>query len=115
MSRRLRFIPEGGSLVEVEATEGEPIEGYRFSRTLEYAARQRRETFDRLQYATRETVTLSPLPCWKDLSIDVQRTRALSLIGQIETEAAARRARTGGEPLGVAAILGRIRTIVPGI
>ena len=88
-------------------TEGEPIEGYWFSRTLEYAARQRGETFDRLQYATRETVTLSPLPCWKDLSADARRTRALSLISQIETEAAARRSRTGSEPLGVAAILGR--------
>ncbi|HTG32267.1 MAG TPA: hypothetical protein VLB76_05000 [Thermoanaerobaculia bacterium] len=88
-------------------TDGEPIEGYWFSRTLEYAARQRGETFDRLQYATRETVTLSPLPSWKDLSTDARRTRVLSLIGQIETEAAARRARTGGEPLGVAAILGQ--------
>jgi REP element-mobilizing transposase RayT len=88
-------------------TEGELIEGYWFSRTLEYAARQRGETFDRLQYATRETVTLSPLPCWKDLSANTRRTRALSLISQIETEAATRRSRTGGEPLGVAAILGQ--------
>jgi hypothetical protein len=87
--------------------DGELIEGYWFSRTLEYAARQRGETFDRLQYATRETVTLSPLPCWKDLSSEVRRERALGLVGQIETEAAARKARTGGEPLGVAAILGR--------
>ena len=31
----------------------------------------------------------------------------LSLIDQIETEAATRRAKTGGEPLGVAAILGQ--------
>jgi REP element-mobilizing transposase RayT len=88
-------------------TDGEPIEGYWFSRTLEYAARQRGEKFDRLQYATRETVTLTPLPCWKDLSADARRTRALSLIGQIETEAANRRAETGAEPLGVAAILGQ--------
>ena len=88
-------------------TEGEPTEGYWFSRTLEYAARQRGETFDRLQYATRETVTLSPLPCWKDLSADARRARILSLIDQIETEAANRRAETGAEPLGVAAILGQ--------
>jgi REP element-mobilizing transposase RayT len=88
-------------------TEGEPIEGYWFSRTLEYAARQRGEAFDRLQYATRETVTLSPLPCWKHLSADARRARACSLIDQIETEAANRRAETGAKPLGVAAILGQ--------
>ncbi len=88
-------------------TDGEPIEGYWFSRTLEYAARQRGEKFDRLQYATRETVTLSPLPCWKHLSDDARRTRILSLIDQIETEAANRRAETGAEPLGVAAVLGQ--------
>jgi hypothetical protein len=87
--------------------EDAPLTGIWFNRTQEYAARNRGEDFDRLQYATRETVTLSPLPCWKDLSVDAQRTRALSLIGQIETEAAVRRARTGGEPLGVAAILGQ--------
>jgi hypothetical protein len=35
-------------------------------------------------------VTVSPLPCWKDLSADARRTRALRWISQIETEAAAR-------------------------
>lgn len=43
--------------------EDEVVEGYWFSRTLEYAARQRGKDFDRLRYATRETVTLAPLPC----------------------------------------------------
>jgi hypothetical protein len=93
--------------------DGESLQGYWFSRTQEYAARQRGETFDRLQYATRETVTLSPLPCWKHLSADSWKRRALSVITQIETEAAARRANTGSEPLGVAAILGRHRTTGP--
>jgi REP element-mobilizing transposase RayT len=87
--------------------DGELLQGYWFSRTQEYAARQRGETFDRLQYATRETVTLSPLPCWKHLSADSWKSRALSVITQIETEAAVRRASTGSEPFGVAAILGR--------
>jgi hypothetical protein len=40
----------------------EAVEGYWFSRTQEYAARRRGEDFNRLQYATRETVTLTPLP-----------------------------------------------------
>ena len=87
--------------------DGEPFQGYWFSRTQEYAARQRGKKFDRLQYATLETVTLSPLPCWKHLSADARRTRVLSLISQIETEAANRRAETGAEPMGVAAILGQ--------
>ncbi len=38
--------------------DGEPIQGYWFSRTQEYAARQRGEKFDRLQYATLETIAL---------------------------------------------------------
>lgn len=87
--------------------DGEPIQGYWFSRTREYAARQRGETFDWLQYATRETVTLSPLPCWKHLSADHWKRRALNMIGQIETEAATRRAKTGSQPLGAVAILGK--------
>ncbi len=87
--------------------DGEPIQGYWFSRTQEYAARQRGEKFDRLQYATPETVTLSPLPCWKHLPADAWKNRALNVVTQIETEAAARRARTGSQPLGVAAILGK--------
>ena len=37
-----------------------------------------RRKFDRLQYATRETVILSPLPCWKHLSADAWRERVLS-------------------------------------
>ena len=87
--------------------DGEPLQGYWFSRTLEYAARQRGETFDRLQYATHETVTLSPLPCWKHLPEDAWKSRALSVAAQVETEAAARRAKTSSQPLGVAAILGK--------
>jgi len=65
-----------------------------FSRTLEYAARQRGETFDRPQYATHETVALSPLPCWKHLPEDTRKSRVLSVVAQVETEAAARRAKT---------------------
>jgi hypothetical protein len=43
--------------------EGEPLRGYWFDRTQEYAARRRGEDFDRLRYATVETLHLSPLPC----------------------------------------------------
>ncbi len=85
----------------------EVVEGYWFSRTLEYAARRRGEDFGRLQYATRETVTLTPLPCWKDLSTEAWKRRLTSLVGEIEAEAAARRKRTGSQPLGLGALLSR--------
>jgi hypothetical protein len=87
--------------------QGEDLKGLWFDRTREYAARNRGETFDRLKYASVETLHLSPLPCWKHLPSEVWRGRALDLIHEIVEETAARRARTGSEPLGAAAILGR--------
>jgi hypothetical protein len=87
--------------------QGEDLTGTWFDRTQEYAARNRGEKFDRLQYATPETLHLSPLPCWQYLPKDAWRGRALHLIQEIEDEAAAHLARTGSQPLGAAAILSR--------
>ncbi len=87
--------------------QGEDLTGHWFDRTQEYAARNRGETFDRLQFATPETLYLSPLPCWKHLPEDAWRGRARHLIQEIEDETAAHLARTGSQPLGAAAILGR--------
>ncbi|HEX9941733.1 MAG TPA: transposase, partial [Thermoanaerobaculia bacterium] len=52
---------------------GEPLTGYWFDRTQEYAARRRRQEHDPLRYATLETVTLSPLPCWAHLPAETYR------------------------------------------
>jgi REP element-mobilizing transposase RayT len=87
--------------------EGETVEGYWFDRTQEYAARRRGEEFDRLAYATRETVILSPLPCWRHLTPEVQRRRATELLAWIEAEAAERRVKTGSQPLGASAVWGQ--------
>jgi hypothetical protein len=87
--------------------QGEDLTGLWYDRTREYAARNRGEDFDRHQYATLETLHLSPLPCWKHLPTEVWRHRALALIDEIAEEAAVRRSRTGSEPLGAAAILGQ--------
>jgi hypothetical protein len=87
--------------------KGEDLTGYWFDRTREYAARNRGEAFDRLKYASVETVHLSPLPCWKHLPAKVWRARALGLIQEIEAETALRMKRTGSEPLGASAILGQ--------
>lgn len=83
--------------------EGKPLEGYWFDRTQEYAARQRREDFDRLRYATAETLTLDPLPCWEGLSAEQIRFRVAQLVSEVELEAAS--ALDDGAPLGPEAIL----------
>ena len=87
--------------------QGEDLKGTWFDRTQEYAARNRGETFDRLRYASVETLRLSPIPCWKDLPSEAWRGRALNLIHEIVEETAARRAKTGRPPVGAAAILSR--------
>ncbi len=85
--------------------EGEILEGLWFDRTQEYLARRRGETFDRLQFATREILELDPLPCWKHVPEEERRRRIATLVEGIELEAAARRKRTGVKPLGPAAVL----------
>ena len=85
--------------------EGEVLEGLWFDRTQEYRARRRGEKFDRLQYATREVLELDPLPCWRHLTEEQRRTRVAALVEDIESEATARRKRTGIKPLGVTAVL----------
>ena len=87
--------------------QGEDLTGYWFDRTQEYAARNRGERFDRLRYATPETLYLSPLPCWKHLPEEAWRGRALRLIQEIAEETAAHLSRSGKQPLGIAAILSR--------
>jgi hypothetical protein len=88
-----------------EMLTGEPIRGYWFDRTKEYAARNRGEDFGKLKYASEETFELSPLPCWAHLSSAVYRQRVADLIKKIESEAAAELAKSGREPLGAAGVL----------
>ncbi len=85
--------------------EGQPLQGLWFDRTQEYAARARSEEFDRLAYATPETIRLEPLPCWRHLSEERYGVQVGELILQIEMETASRHAREGTQPLGVPAIL----------
>jgi hypothetical protein len=83
--------PRGRALLE-----GEILEGLWFDRTQEYLARRRGETFDRLQYATREILELDPLPCWKHLPEAERHRRIAAFVEDIEAETAAR--RRGREP-----------------
>ncbi len=84
---------------------GEPLEGLWFDRRREYFARRRGRKVDSLQFSTHETLTLEPLPCWTDLSPQERRKRVAHLVEEIESEAAAERAKTGKSPWGPAAIL----------
>jgi hypothetical protein len=80
-----------------------PIEGYWFDRSKEYFARRRKEDFSRLQYATRESLTLLPIPCWEDVSLADRRTRVSELVDEIVTYH--RHLRRGQPTLGVDRIL----------
>jgi hypothetical protein len=60
-----------------------------------------------MRFATIETLTLSPLPCWKHLSEEKRRQLIASLVAEIESEAAARRQLTGRQVLGVSAVRGQ--------
>ncbi len=84
---------------------GEPIEGTWFDRTKEWEARLRGEEFGARKFADTEVVNLAQLPCWRHLSAVQYRGRIAELIEAIIDQAAARRAATGIEPNGAAAIL----------
>jgi REP element-mobilizing transposase RayT len=86
-------------------TEGKTLEGWWFDRTQEYRTRRRGKDVGHFQYATRETLELDPLPCWKHLTPEQRQQQAAALVSEIEGEAAARRERTGVKALGPAAIL----------
>jgi REP element-mobilizing transposase RayT len=83
----------------------EELRGYWFDRTKEYAARRRGKSFDRLEYATEEELTLDPLPCWKHLSPEERKARVASLIAKIEAQATTAREEEGIPSKGAAAIL----------
>ena len=85
--------------------EGLPLRGLWFDRTQEYAARARREEFDRFAYASPETVRLEPVPCWQHLPEERLRSRVAELVLQIETETADRHAKKETRPLGIIAVL----------
>jgi REP element-mobilizing transposase RayT len=67
--------------------DGEKLEGYWFDRTREYAARQRRQSYQRLTYAEKESVELQPLPCWEHLSQEQYRQCVADLVEGIEAKA----------------------------
>lgn len=80
------------------------LKGLWFSRTREYAARQRGEEFNPLEHAETERVTLTPLPCFRHLDEDPRRARINELVAEIEATARQRYQELELEPLGRRAI-----------
>ena len=79
-------------------TEGRSRKANGFNRAQEYAARRRGKDYSRLEFATREILTLDPLPCWRHLSEEGRRRRVTDLVEDLEAEAAAQRERKGSSP-----------------
>lgn len=85
--------------------EGCKLEGWWLDRTREHAARARRERFDRNKFATRETIRVEPLPCWRHLTVHKYRGRVLELVAKIVAETADRHAWKGTQPIGAEAVV----------
>ena len=86
-------------------TRDHPLRGWWFSRSREYAARQRGENPGRYEYASEETLVLDPLPCWRHLTVREQHRRAKDLIREIEREARAERQVEGLQPVGAEGVM----------
>ncbi len=82
---------------------GEPMGGYWWNRTKEWAACQRGLSYGTYDYATRYLVGFAPLPAFRSLSAEEYQERVAELIREIETEGEA--ARQGRPVAGVAKIL----------
>lgn len=84
--------------------DGSILRGLWFDRTREYVARQRGETYKPQDFATEETLSLEPLPCWRHLDPGRVREYTRDLVTEIEEEAK----RENKKPIGRKA-LSRIR------
>ncbi|MGE5232612.1 MAG: transposase [Acidobacteriota bacterium] len=80
--------------------EGKPLRGLWFDRSAEYEARRRGLEVSAHDFAAEETVTLSPLPCWRHLTASQTRARVADLLQEIEQDARRLQRASGREPLG---------------
>ena len=100
--------PELNKIILGVLGRAQRLVGAWFDRTQEYWARQRREPIAPRQFATEETVTLEPLPCWSHLSADAVRQRVADLVEGIEAKAAAKLEETCRPTLGAAAVCAQL-------
>ena len=89
----------------VALMKGSRLQGWWFDRARAYEARRRGERPGQYEFASREELTLVPLPCWADLPPDERQQRVRGLVQEIEAETRERLAKEGRSPLGVRRIL----------
>ncbi len=82
---------------------GEPLEGYWWNRSKEWAAKNRGQDFGRYDFATRYLVGFAQLPAFQHLSPEDYQDRVAGLIREIEEESEAK--RDGDSVAGVEKIL----------
>ena len=80
------------------------LEGRWFDRTKEYESSRKGQPSSS---SAPEFVTLSPLPCWKNLDPGEIRRRVKRLVREIEIETASQHQREGTSPQGIDSVLGR--------
>ncbi|MHC4822222.1 MAG: transposase [Planctomycetota bacterium] len=81
------------------------LHGYWFDRTQERAAKRRGEKFSRYKYATKETITFTPIPTMQEMAPKEYKAIIRDIVNEASRDAAAERARRGVNALGVKAIL----------
>ena len=79
--------------------------GIWYDRTGEYWAKKRGEAIEAGQFASTETLTLCPLPCWDDLPADEVRARIAEIVAHIVRETRQQLRDTQSRPLGARRIL----------
>ena len=84
---------------------GEPIAGIWQDRTEEYRARRRGEVVSSDDFASEETLELSPLPCWEDVDGQEIRRQVEKMLEQIIRVTAQRHRSRRTRPLGRRRIL----------
>lgn len=84
---------------------GEPILGVWYNRTDEYRARRRGKDIAPDEFASEESLELTPLPCWEDLGTEQVQLQIQEILAQIIDQTAERHRATGTRPLGRCKIL----------
>ena len=84
---------------------GKSVVGHWFDRTAEYYARRSGERPGKWDYATEETLDLSPIPCWAHLPPEEVRALTQELVQEIEQETRNRFAAEDRSPMGARRVL----------
>lgn len=84
---------------------GALLQGIWYDRSRAYEARRRDLSVDVEDFGDVETVQLTPLPAWNELSPEETSRRVTEMVDNIASETRSRHRREGTRPLGIRAIL----------